>query len=225
LKALSDLTGVLVPQPIKIISMNRETLLIMKAVETIDRGPDQWKQIGQALARIHKIKGNYFGFETNGFCGPLYQDNTPAEDWLTFFKERLLIPRLRMAIDSGNLSPTVISKIESLITELPKLCCPEVEPSLLHGDAQQNNFISAANGTYVIDPSVYYGNPEIDLATLDSFQSIPDDVFKAYQEEIPIDSGFFERRYLWRIPLYLAAVALEGPMHMDRLTRAVKKYV
>ncbi len=95
----------------------------------------------------------------------------------------------------------------------------------LHGDAQQNNFVSTREGALVIDPAVYYGNPEMDLAYVDYFQPVPDDVFIGYQEILPIDPGFDARRDLWRIPAYLAAVQVEGTGHLQKLTRAIRKYV
>ncbi len=225
LQALSKRVGVPIPEPISIVRVEKEILLIMKALEAIKCGPRQWSQIGTTLGRIHQVKGDRFGFEMNGFCGPLYQDNTPMKNWATFYGERRLIPRLRVAIDSGNIPTSVVSKIEMMIPRLAELCGPEVTPSLLHGDAQQNNFISTAEGTFVIDPAIYYGNPEMDLATIDSFQPVPDAVLNAYRDEMSIDSGFLERRDLWRIPLYLAAVAIEGPMHLSRLTDALQKYM
>lgn len=112
-----------------------------------------------------------------------------------------------------------------LISRLPELCGPAVIPTLLHGDAQQNNFLSTASGAVVIDPAVYYGHPEIDLAALDSFQPVPDDVFAAYQEERPLDPGFWERRPLWRVWGYLAAVTVEGAGHLGRLTETIRTYV
>jgi len=224
LRTLSDRAGVLIPQPIDIVRVENGWLLIKEALEAIQREPRQWRQIGTTLASIHQVKSESCGFEANGFWGPLYQDNTPTQDWVSFFRERRLMPLLKIAINSGNIPSSVISKVEKLIPRLPELCGPEITPSLLHGDAQQNNFISTAEGTYVIDPAVYYGNPEVDLALIDSFQPSSNDFFDGYREEMPVDPGFFERRYLWRIPLYLAAVALEGSMHIDRLTNALKRY-
>ena len=225
LQTLSKKAGVLIPQPIDIEPVEGGTLLVMEALKAIERGPRQWKQLGETLARIHRVKGDSCGFETNGFWGPLYQINTPAKNWMTFYREQRLWPLLRTAIDSGNIPNSVVSKVERLITRLPELSGPETTPTLLHGDAQQNNFVSTAEGTYVIDPAVYYGNPEIDLALIDSFQPVPDAVFDGYREEMPIDSGFSERRDLWRIPLYLAAVAIEGPMHLNQLTDALRTYL
>jgi len=225
LLTLSDKAGVLIPNPIGIVQSSNSTLLILEALEEIVPGPQHWRQMGAALARIHQVKSDSCGYETNGFCGPLFQDNTLTKSWTTFFRERRLLPRIKNAIDSENLPSSEVSKVETLITRLPELCDSEVKPSLLHGDPQRNNFINTAEGTYVIDPSVYYGNPEIDLATIDSWQPVPDDFFEGYREFMPIDSGFDKRRDLWRIPLYLAAVALEGEMHLKRLSNALQKYL
>jgi len=225
LRLLAERAGVLIPTPIGIIPVRGGNVLVIEAVQAVDRAPRHWRQIGQTLARIHKIKWDRFGLETHGYFGPLYQDNTPMSDWTTFYAERRLGPALRLAIDSGNVPLDVIRQIEKLILRLPELCGPEIAPSLLHGDAQQNNFISTEMGAVVIDPAVYYGNPEMDLAFVDYFQPAPDDVFDGYQDELPIDPGFWQRRDLWRIWGYLGAVTVEGQSHLDKLTGAIQKYV
>ena len=225
LRLLSERAGVLTPSPIGNIPVAGGAILVLETVQAVDRAPRHWRQIGQTLARIHKIKGDRFGFETDGYWGPLYQDNTPMGDWPTFYAERRLWPGLRLAIDSGHLPEAVIRQVERLIARVPELCGPEVAPSLLHGDAQQNNFISTEAGAVVIDPAVYYGNPEMDLAFIDYFQRVPDDVLDGYQDELPIDPGFWERRDLWRVSGWLAAVTVEGPCHLGKLIEAVGKYV
>ena len=55
---------------------------------------------------------------------------------------------------------------------------PNQSPTLLHGDAQQNNFLSTAAGAVVIDAAPYFGHPEVDLAMLDFFAPVPDAVFR-----------------------------------------------
>jgi fructosamine-3-kinase len=98
-------------------------------------------------------------------------------------------------------------------------------PALLHGDAQQNNFISTEGEAVVIDPAVYYGHPEIDLAYIDFFEPVPEDVFIGYREEMPIDSGFRERRDLWRLYGHLAMVEVDGPRHLHKIISAIQKYL
>jgi protein-ribulosamine 3-kinase len=225
LRLLSERAGVLTPTSIGVIPVTGGSILVLEAVQPVDRTPHHWRQIGRTLARIHKIKGERFGLETHSYFGPLYQDNTPTRDWPTFYAERRLGPGLRLAIDSGNLPRGVIRQVEKLIARLPELCGPETVPTLLHGDAQQNNFISTAMGAVVIDPAVYYGNLEMDLAAIDYWQPAPRDVFDGYRDELTIDPGFWERRDLWRVWAYLAAVTVEGQSHLGKLTEALRKYV
>lgn len=224
LRFLSRKTGVLIPTPIGVVSVPDGTLFVLEALQPIERGPVEWRQIGRTLARIHRVQSDHCGFHMDTYFGPLLQDNTPTDDWTTFYAERRLRPRLRLAVDSGNVPSPVVAQVESLIGRLPELVGRETIPTLVHGDAQQNNFISTAEGAYVIDPAIYYGNREIDLAFIDYFQPVPEDVFDGYREALPIPPGFSERRDLWRISGYLAAVAVEGAAHLDRLTNALQPY-
>jgi protein-ribulosamine 3-kinase len=225
LRLLSERAGVLIPTPIGIACVPGGVILVLEAALAVERKPRQWRDIGRTLAQIHQIKGDRCGLDTQGYFGPLYQDNRPMQDWLTFYTERRLWPRLTGAIDSGNLPTDIIRQVEKLILRLPQLGIPESVPTLLHGDAQQNNYISTERGAMVIDPSVYFGNPEVDLAYMDYFQAAPEDVFLGYQEVMPIDPGFSERRELWRVSAYLAAVEVEGVVHLSKLIGAMRKYL
>lgn len=225
LRLLSRVARVLIPTPIGIIAVPGGTVLVLEAVKEVERTPHHWREMGRTLARIHKVRSNQFGLEKDGYFGPLPQDNGLMDDWPSFYAERRLLPALELAVDSGNLPQVVARQVETLVPRLPELCGPEVAPALLHGDAQQNNFISTGEGAVVIDPAIYFGNPEMDLAFVDYFQAVPDDVFDGYREELPIDPGFPERRDLWRMWGYLAAVTVEGPVHLDKLTGALRTYI
>jgi protein-ribulosamine 3-kinase len=224
LELLSERAGVLTPSPIGIVTVPGGVIMVLEAADTVERRGEHWREIGRTLARIHQVRGEHCGLERQGYFGPLYQDNRPTQDWLTFYIERRLWPRLMGAIDSGNLPTEMIRQVEKLIHHLADLDIPDCEPRLLHGDAQQNNFISTPMGAMVIDPAVHFGNPEMDLAYVDYFQPVPEEIFLGYQELMPIDPGFSERRDLWRIAAYLAAVMVEGAVHLQRLADALQKY-
>ena len=225
LRFLSEKAGVLTPLLIGNLQVEGGVIMVLEAVRAVERNARQWRQIGQALAQIHRIKGDRYGFEMQGYFGPLYQDNRAMDDWLAFFTERRLWPRFMGAIESGNLPTTAIRQIEKLISRLPALDIPRVDPVLLHGDAQHNNFISTEKGAVVVDPAIYYGNPEVDLAYVDYFQPVPEDLFMGYRDVLPIEPGFNQRRALWCVPTDLAMVTVEGAIHLDKLTRAVQNYV
>ncbi len=225
LRFLADQAGILTPTPIGNVPVEGGVIMVLEAVQAVERGPREWRQIGRTLATIHEVKGDRYGFDRQGYFGPLYQDNRPMDDWLGFYIERRIWPRLMGAIDSGHMTTEAIRLMDKLIARLPHLEIPEILPSLLHGDAQQNNFISTLEGAMVIDPAVYYGNPEMDLAYVDFFQPVPDGLFMGYQEVLPIDPGFAERKELWRVSAYLAMVMVMGASQLEQLIRAVKKYL
>jgi fructosamine-3-kinase len=225
LRLLTERAGVLTPQPIGLIPVENEVLFIMEAVQVIAREPLHWRQIGQALARIHAVKGERYGLESHCYWGDLYQDNRPLPDWPAFFRERRIAPRLQAAVDSGNLPLELLPPVEGLMARLPELCGPLGEPTLLHGDAHQNNFLTTGRGPVLIDPSVYYGHPEIDLAYVDIFAPVPEALFQGYQELTPLAPGFAGRRELWRIPFRLAMVQVDGPQHVADLTAALRLYL
>jgi fructosamine-3-kinase len=67
--------------------------------------------------------------------------------------------------------------------------------------------------------------PEMDLAYIDFFHPVPEDVLNADRDEIPIDPGFRERRDLWRVYGYLAIVEVDGTPYLPQLINAVRKYL
>ena len=129
LKYLYDHAKVQIPTPISIVPVECGTLFIMIGLQAVDRTSTQWKDIGKTLAHIHKIKSDKFGFYSNGFLGPVFQDNTPTDDWITFFREYRLFPFLNMSIESGHLPKTVVSQLEKVIQRLPELCDTNIVPS------------------------------------------------------------------------------------------------
>ncbi|WP_155368648.1 fructosamine kinase family protein [Catellatospora vulcania] len=197
------------------------SLLLLEALPEVParaRTAAQWRSIGRALATVHQARGERHGLaEFDGFFGPLPQDNRPAgTTWADFYVERRLLPRLRDAVDSGHLPAELAAGVTRLAARLPQVCGPEPEPSLLHGDAQQNNFLTTADEAVLLDTSPCYGHPESDLALLDYFTPVPGEVFDGYREVAPIDPGFAQRRELWRLHGYLAVVAVDGTSEFGR---------
>ena len=187
------------------------------------QAPD-WRSIGHVLAAVHQVHAPQFGLGQDNFFGPLRQDNRPAATWAEFYRERRLLPLLDAAISSGHLPAGLAIGLHRIAERLPDLCGPEPRPALLHGDAQQHNFISTAIGAVVIDACPYFGHPEIDLAQLGFFLPVPADVFAAYAETAPIDPGFESRRELWRLATYLAVITVAPGRYLARLAAVIRQY-
>lgn len=224
LELLAERSGALTPAVIGNVPVAGGTVLILEAVQRVDRHAVQWRDIGRTLALIHRAKWDRCGLATHSYWGDLCQDNRPIADWPTFYRERRLLPRLRLAIDSGHVPGWLIGQVERLIGRLPGLCGPDIIPALLHGDAHQNNFISTPRGAVAIDPAVHYGHPELDLAYVDLFSPVPDEIFEGYREIGVIEPDFNERRDLWLISAWLVLTAHDAAF-LDKLVASVRRYV
>jgi fructosamine-3-kinase len=225
--------AVATPEPIADVRVAGGSLLLLKAIPEIPaerRSPAHWRSIGTALGTLHQVYGRSFGLaEFDGFFGPLPQDNRPLDDWATFYGQRRLLPRLRSAVDTGLIDTRLAAGVARIADRLPDLCGPPPRPTLLHGDAQQNNFLTATTGAYLLDTAPYFGHPEIDLALLEYFAPVPAVVFDAYREVTPIEAGFADRRELWRLFGYLAVITVDGRSpfgrpFFQRIAAAVKRY-
>jgi fructosamine-3-kinase len=211
-------------------------LLLFEAVDEragSARSRQDFREIGRTLAALHRVHDRDFGLAGfDGFFGPIAQDNAPvaSNHWTDFYAERRVRPMLRLAVDSGRLPAELASGVERVLARLPDLAGPDPSPCLLHGDAHQNNFLCTADGVVVIDPAPYFGHPEIDLALVDYFEPVPDDLFAGYREIAPIDCGFAGRRELWRTFGYLAVIAVDdegllGRRLLASLAAAVSGYL
>ncbi len=203
------------------------TLLLTEALPErlpATRQARDWRSIGHVLAAIHQVHAPQFGFGQDNFFGPLRQDNRPAASWADFYRERRLLPLLDAAISSGHLPAGLAAGVHRIAERLTDLCGPDPRPALLHGDAQQHNFISTAAGAVVIDACPYFGHSEVDLAQLGFFHPVPADVFAAYTEAAPIDPGFVSRQELWRLATYLAVITVAPGPYLPRLAAAIRRY-
>lgn len=101
-------------------------------------------------------------------------------------------------------------KFEALFLKLPALL-PEEKPSLLHGDLWSGNLITDEKGEpCLIDPAVYYGNRETDLAMTKLFDGFDSEFYHCYNECFPLQKGFERRANLYNLYPLLVHVNLFG---------------
>ena len=225
LSAISEMAGVLTPAVVDCRSVPDGALLVLKAVDVIERTETEWEEAGRSLARIHSVEGTRFGFEEDSYWGDFRQNNRPLDSWTTFFWERWVEPRVAYGLNKGHLAVDLAKEVGRLGDRLDTILRSPCYPSLLHGDAHQNNILSTLEGPVFIDPNVHFGHPELDLAFVDYFQPVPEALFSAYAEVLPIDGDFPDRRELWRMPFFLAMVeGREGGPH-DRLRAVLDQFL
>lgn len=143
-----------------------------------------WRRAGVGLARLHAVRGDAFGFDSEGYVGDTPQDNHRDADGFRFFADRRLLPLARLACDRGLLPVETARRIDALCAKLHDLL-PDRPAALVHGDLWRGNLHPCADGELaLIDAgAVHYGWAAGDLAMLALFGAPPPAFFQAYEGE------------------------------------------
>ena len=181
-------------------------------------------ELGRGLAELHRHGAPSFGLERDNFIGRLPQDNTPAISWAELYAERRLRP---MAWSARRLlGPQTLAGLERLCGRLPSLLGPDEPPARLHGDLWGGNLHVTPNGApCLIDPAVYGGHREVDLAMMRLFGGFSERVFSAYEEAFALAPGHRERVDLYQLYPLLVHVNLFGQSYVGAVQNALGRYV
>lgn len=160
-------------------------------------------KLGRMVARMHRHVGKGFGFRKDNYIGQNPQPNIAEDgestDWAEFYYNKRLKYQLEMALTTGYFGERVWDIMYRLRDAVNlKLGSLEVEPSLLHGDLWSGNYLcSEESEPYLIDPAIYYGHRETDIAMTMLFGGFPPEFYDAYDKDYPLDMGWRDR-----IPVY-----------------------
>jgi fructosamine-3-kinase len=199
--------------------------LVITWIEQHLPAPDHGEQLGRDLARLHRVSATTFGLDTDNFIADLPQANTPSDSWPDFYGHRRLEPMLRMAVDSGYLPPDATQVVGRVIDRLPELVGPSEPPSRLHGDLWRGNVLPGFRGEpWLVDPAVYAGHREVDLAMMRLFGGFDEPTFEAYDEAFPLCDGHLERVALYQLYPLLAHVMLFGSGYASSVMHAAQTY-
>lgn len=174
-----------------------DELYLMDYVEHTPLGHHQEAEsaIAKQIAALHNIKADKFGFEYDTLIGSLLQPNRYNNNWIEFFRDERLLPFADSCYEKKLITTEFRLKIDKLALRLDELLLDNHTPTLIHGDLWFGNILSDGNKLKaIIDPALYYANPEIELAYVTMHNSLGNDFFTEYQQHHKIDNGFFELR-------------------------------
>lgn len=198
------------------------------ALEWIERaGPaaDHDDRLGRGLAMLHRAGATSFGHPADNWIATLPQPNTPSPTWPDFYAQRRLWPLATRAVDARLLSPETLNALERLTLRLPDLCGSPEPPARLHGDLWGGNAITGPRGEPVlIDPAVYGGHREMDLAMMRLFGGFSSRVFDAYNDAWPLQPGHEDRVKLFQLYPLLVHVLLFGGSYATQFAAALRHY-
>lgn len=165
------------------------------------------------------------GWIEDNFIGRTPQLNNWLSDWHEFFATNRLGFQIKLALDQGYLDHTTLRQLEKVQQRLGDYLPNYDRPSLLHGDLWSGNALIDAQGRgYLIDPAVYVGHPETDIAMSKMFGGFDSTFYDAYADHIPLLPDFAERIDLYNLYHYLNHLNLFGSSYLAAVKRIAKRF-
>ena len=198
LNELKTANAIRIPRVVKV----NDRFLVLEFVESGSAQNDFSNKFGRQFAEMHKSIGSKFGYFEDNFIGSTEQINVPQnENWVEFYFENRLMFQYRLAEKNGHATAELKTKMKAIEQNIEKILDGSDEPpTLLHGDLWGGNYLVDQRGNpCLIDPAVYYGHREADLAMTKLFGGFDHNFYSSYQEIYPLKAGWEYRENIYKL--------------------------
>jgi len=198
LEALARRGGLRVPRVLALQEGGPEIQgwLLLELIREGPAGGETDRLLGTGLARLHRpLPDEAPGWEEDGILATLPQPNPAGLSWPDFWVEARLLPRWKEV--HGAFGREARELWERAAADMDRILDGWQEDglSLLHGDLWSGNLLTDSEGRPVlIDPAVYRGHREVDLAMMELFGGFSGAALATYREAWPLAPGYEDRR-------------------------------
>ncbi len=226
LKLLSQNGAIKIPEVIGYGKIEGKHYLLMEDIKSTMPKTDYWKHFGIALATFHHNNtAKKYGLDHDNYIGKSPQPNDLNRDWIDFFIHNRLESQLKLAISNHLVDNSFIDRYRRFYALIPDLL-PVDQPALLHGDMWSGNVMVGSDGLVcLVDPAVYYGHREIELAFTQMFGGFEHSFYDAYQSTYPLEPGFTQRVDIYNIYPHMVHVNLFGRSYLNGVESVLRKYL
>ncbi len=224
LSILKQADEIFIPAVISCGDVGAYSFLLLEYVDSARPIENFWTNFAQSLAALHKKNNDFFGLDHDNYIGSLFQGNKEHDNWISFFIEERLESQLKLARDEAKATSSLTSKFEKLFNRLEDIFPPE-KPSLIHGDLWSGNFMVNSKGkACILDPAVYYGHREMDIAMSKLFGGFTDEFYSAYNNVYPMEKGWEERVDICNLYPLMVHVNLFGGGYLNSVESILAKF-
>lgn len=214
-----------IPEVIHVGKVEDRNFLLMEWISTDRRNPVYWQELGVGLAQLHMATQEKFGYSQDNYIASLVQTNSPKNSWHEFFIENRLEPFAGKAYYEGLMSLESLKRLQKIYPKLENIF-PKEKPSLLHGDLWTGNILRGKRGSpSLIDPAVYFGQREMDLAFSRMFGGFEKEFYQSYETVFPLEPGFEERIPIYNLYPFLVHLLLFGKSYLPGIERTVNRLI
>lgn len=224
LKRLSETKTIEIPEVISAGETANYAFLLLKFIENANPGKYFWNDFGTKLADLHRNTSDYFGLDHNNYIGSLIQSNRFHRDFIGFFVSERMEPQLKKARNKGAFSHSETRYFDSLFKTLHNII-PAEKPALIHGDLWSGNYMVSANGAAcLIDPAVYFGHRESDIAMTQLFGGFQPEFYHAYNQAWPMEKDWQKRMDIFNLYPLLVHVNLFGGSYARQVLQIIRQF-
>ena len=212
--------------PVPAVRHTSPGLLVMDFVEGDSHfGAAEQHHAAELLAALHDVRGDAYGLERPTLIGALHQRNPWADSWTAFFRDERLIYMADEAVKEHRMPGDVYKRLRKFTDAIDRFIEEPAYPSLLHGDVWTTNVLARGGRiTAFIDPAIYYGHPEIELAFTTLFGTFGTPFFERYDSIRGIHPGFMEeRRDIYNMYPLLVHVRLFGGGYLSGIDQTLRR--
>jgi protein-ribulosamine 3-kinase len=225
LQLLDEDKSIYIPEVIGADEAGSFQYLLLEFINASYRAQHYWRDFGVQLATLHQRTSTSFGLDHDNYIGSLPQRNNPHASWIEFFIHNRLEAQLRLAARSALVDTSLRRNFETLYTKLPDLLATE-KPALLHGDLWSGNVMVNQHGApCLIDPAVYFGHREMDLAMTQLFGGFNPEFLQVYHEVFPLTPGVEDRLQLYNLYPLLVHVNLFGGDYLAQVNSILRRFI
>ena len=224
LEILANTKTLDIPNVIGSAKTSQYVYLLLHYIETGVSSRNFWNDFGTKLAGLHRNTNEYFGLDYDNYIGSLVQKNNSHTDFFSFFISERIEPQLKEARNKGAFSQSETRYFDSLFNSLHNII-PVERPSLIHGDLWSGNYLVTTDGSpCLIDPAVYYGHREADIAMTQLFGGFKPDFYGAYNQAWPLEKGWQKRMDIFNLYPLLVHVNLFGGSYARQVLQIIRQF-
>jgi protein-ribulosamine 3-kinase len=224
LELLANATDLQVPIVIACGESGPFQYLMLSYIESSTRQNNYWEKLASGIANVHRTNALTYGLGYSNYIGSLPQSNLETASWTNFFISERLEKQVQLAVRNGRCESEMRMHFNRLYEKLGQYLIEE-KPCLVHGDLWSGNVVVSESGTPVlIDPAVYFGNREMDLAMSKLFGGFDPDFYRMYANCYPLENGLNERIEIYNLYPLLVHLNLFGGSYYQQIMDVLRRF-